>query len=66
MVGAGVGQHSTVRSISSDSPPTCPECDQPVRFGEFALCQREDDGKHVCRSVVRTGVRAGGRLRPER
>ncbi|WP_246574194.1 dehydrogenase [Streptomyces genisteinicus] len=37
--------------MTSDQPPLCPSCAEPMRFGGFALCRREEDGKRVCRGV---------------
>lgn len=31
--------------------PTCPGCNQAMKFGGFVLCRREDDGQRVCRGV---------------
>ncbi|MEV6649098.1 dehydrogenase [Streptomyces sp. NPDC051219] len=39
--------------MSSESPPACPECDQPMKSGGFVLCGREDDGKRICRMLWR-------------
>ncbi|MEV4329208.1 dehydrogenase [Streptomyces sp. NPDC049597] len=33
------------------SPTPCPECAQPMRFGGWALCRREEDGARVCRGL---------------
>ncbi|TXS30963.1 dehydrogenase [Streptomyces sp. ms191] len=35
--------------MSSGSPPRCPQCSQPMKFGGFALCDR--GGERVCRGV---------------
>lgn len=35
----------------SDAPPLCPDCGRPMRFGAFALCEREEDGRRICRGV---------------
>ncbi|MFD7393851.1 dehydrogenase [Streptomyces virginiae] len=35
----------------TSSVPTCPECSQPMKFGGFMLCRREEDDQRVCRGV---------------
>jgi hypothetical protein len=45
--------------MSSDSPPRCPECSQPMKFRGFVLCDR--DGDRVCRGVwVARSATSGG------
>lgn len=37
--------------MTSEAGPGCPACERPMRCGAFVLCEREDDGKRVCRTV---------------
>ncbi|MFF9098349.1 dehydrogenase [Streptomyces sp. NPDC014802] len=37
----------------ADEVPACPDCSQPMRFGGFVLCKREDDGRRTCRALWR-------------
>ncbi|ARP74214.1 dehydrogenase [Streptomyces pluripotens] len=39
----------------TDDTPVCPECDQPMKPGGLVLSRREDDGRRVCRSLLRCG-----------
>ncbi|QES10686.1 dehydrogenase [Streptomyces venezuelae] len=37
----------------SGGSPTGPECDPPMKFGGWALMDREEDGKRTCRALWR-------------
>ncbi|MDP9613719.1 dehydrogenase [Streptomyces demainii] len=37
----------------SDTAPACPECSQSMKSGGFVLVEREDDGRRICRTLLR-------------
>ncbi|MFD7713079.1 dehydrogenase [Streptomyces sp. NPDC059785] len=41
----------------TDTGPACPECSQPMTSGGFVLAKREDDGRRICRTLLRCAGR---------
>lgn len=46
------GRSVGVRRMT-DGVPACPECSQAMESGGFALATREDDGRRICRTLLR-------------